>query len=1060
MTREIRLGDQAARDAIIGQLGVNMLVEAGAGAGKTGSTARRVAAMVASGACRVEEIAAVTYTRKAAAELVGRCRIELERRLVAETGERAQRLRQALADMERMFAGTIHAFCAQLLRERPVEAGIAPDFAELDESMDSSRRRKAWREFIERMRLAGDPVFMELDAAQVRPQDMDGAFGTLCLYPDVQFPAGDATPPDATTAWVAIEGFATELQTLLPAATNPETTCPIQKQAREFFPALKWADRGRPSVLAQLLARWEKDYKPTQKWWGSKADALQAGAIVQQFQAATVVPFLSQWRRYLYRLIVTLGVEAREFAADSRRRDAELNYDDLLQRTAAVLRTNGEVRTSLQRKYARLFVDEFQDTDPIQTEIVFLLAAEPGTESDWTKVSLRHGALFLVGDPKQSIFRFRRADIDIYERAKQRIRETGGQVVELTTCFRAIPALSDWANTAFSNLFPQQASPQQPAYSKLDGVNEPSTAGCGVVQLCLPASLGRKEVPTADAQAIASYIANEVTNGRRTWRDFLILTRKKANLASYARELERAGVQYEVTGSEAFQDSPSVEALSSLLYCLANADDAPALVGVLRGPLFGFDDEELFSYHRGGGKLLLNAPVNHEAEQSVADALAGMQEMYRWTRTLPVGAAVERILERTGLIAMASAESAGGGEAGKLLFAVDCLRAANESGASFAAAVEELETRLGAGEADAPALESGRQDVVRLMNLHKAKGLEAKVVFLADPLAGVKPRADLHIVREGNRATGYFQVTRSKGEFASEILAEPEGWAAHESTELAYVSAEELRLLYVACTRPMEMLVVSRWDKSDNYGVRPWETLAPFLAAAPALEVPGAVVAVPATVPAITDEDSLAAAASRETLIATILAPTSVVEAVTGSGVASTHHAAVTPGEPCGPAWGRIIHALLERAASDPSCKREDLERWAMFHVMADSAAKPFEAESVEAMLRVMASPFWAHVCEARVRLVEVPIMVEIPESSPRRLETGVIDLVLQFDAGWEIIDYKTDGADLEQLVAQYGQQVQTYAAHWERITGERVVYAGIYSVRENAMTAETRAHR
>ena len=199
MTREIRLGDQAARDAIIGQLGVNMLVEAGAGAGKTGSTARRVAAMVASGACRVEEIAAVTYTRKAAAELVGRCRIELERRLVAETGERAQRLRQALADMERMFAGTIHAFCAQLLRERPVEAGIAPDFAELDESMDSSRRRKAWREFIERMRLAGDPVFMELDAAQVRPQDMDGAFGTLCLYPDVQFPAGDATPPDATT---------------------------------------------------------------------------------------------------------------------------------------------------------------------------------------------------------------------------------------------------------------------------------------------------------------------------------------------------------------------------------------------------------------------------------------------------------------------------------------------------------------------------------------------------------------------------------------------------------------------------------------------------------------------------------------------------------------------------------------------------------------------------------------------------------------------------------------------------------------------------------------------
>ena len=1057
MPRSIQLKDRPARDAIVGRLDVNMLVEAGAGAGKTGSTARRIAAVVAAGVCRIEEIAAVTFTRKAAAELVGRCRIQLERQLEAETGEAALRLRQAQADMERMFAGTIHAFCAQLLRERPVEAGVAPDFTELDDVQDAIRRHRAWREYLERTRLAGSPILAELEAAQVRPKDLDDGFRTLCLYPDVEFPPGDALPPDTAATWATVERFGASVRALLPASIDPDTTCGIQKQARDFFPALRWADRNRPAVLAQLLSGWDKNCGVTQKWWSPKSNAIQADRIVQQFQAETVTPFLTAWRRYLYRLIVALGVEAREFAAEARRRAAELTYEDLLQRTASVMRTNREVRESLQRKYARIFVDEFQDTDPIQTEIVFLLAAEPGTEPDWTTTPLRRGALFLVGDPKQSIFRFRRADIDIYERAKQRVLETGGEIVDLTTCFRAVPALSAWANGAFSVLFPATATPQQPAYRELDGVNEPGAAQCGVFQLRLPAAIDRKEVPAADAQAVACYIASEVASGRRTWGDFLVLARKKEHLGLYAGELERARVPHEVSGSEAFEGSPSVEALAALLYALANPDDAPALVGVLRGPLFGLDDEALFEYHRGGARLLLNAPVDPNSGAPVAEALCSLQEMYGWTRTLPVGAAVEQILERTGLLAKASAESAGGGEAGRLMFAVDCLRAATESGASFPQTVEELETSLGAGEADPPALEPGRQDVVRLMNLHKAKGLEAKVVFLADPLAGVRPRVDVRIVREGNHATGYFKVTRPKGEFQTEVVAESEGWAAHETAELAYVTAEELRLLYVACTRPMEMLVVSRWDKADNRSVRPWETLAPFLAAAPQLEIRAAIGTAPEAPREIADADRLAATTKREALLAVLLRPTSVVEAVTASVPGGAHEPAVT-GDPYGPAWGRVIHALLEYAASNPACTREDIERRVKFHITVDIAAEPFTADAVDAVLNVMASPFWGHVREATARLAEVPVMAETPGSSPRRFETGIIDLALRFDTGWEIIDYKTETGDLGQLAAQYGQQVRMYAAHWERITGEGVAFAGIYSVRENALTADARA--
>jgi ATP-dependent helicase/nuclease subunit A len=429
--------------------------------------------------------------------------------------------------------------------------------------------------------------------------------------------------------------------------------------------------------------------------------------------------------------------------------------------------------------------------------------------------------------------------------------------------------------------------------------------------------------------------------------------------------------------------------------------------------------------------------------------------MYKWTRMLPVCAAVERIFDRTGLLAKASAESAGGAEAGKLIFAVDCLRAASEVGASFAEAVGELEARLGTGEADPPSLEPGRQDVVRLMNLHKAKGLEAKVVFLADPLAGWKPTANVRIIREGDRPTGYFQVTRRKGEYQTEVVAEPQSWAAHEAAELAYVAAEECRLLYVACTRPMEMLVVSRWDKQDRLSVRPWEPLAPFLGGASRLEIPPAIGVPPIAVREITDEIRLTGAKQREILGSHLRQPTSIMEAVTKAARGDTHGSPPTE-EPHGPVWGRMIHALLAYAVSNPTCTKEDVWRVAKFHASGNIAAEEFTADAIDTVLTVTASSFWKHVQQASTRLVEVPVMARIFGSDLPRFETGIIDLAIRFDAGWEIIDYKTEDAGMDQLSDRYGEQTRRYAAHWEQITGEPVVFAGIYSIRENALSVNT----
>jgi len=236
--------DQESRRLIREELLTNILVEAGAGSGKTQMLAERMAAGIAAGVYQVEQLAAVTFTRKAASELRGRFHLALEAELAKARGgarpgttrdpDRIARIESALSNLERFFAGTIHSFCARLLRERPVESGVSPGFTDLDEAQDLELRQRAWRDFITRARAAGDTDIMALVAADVQPRDLDSAFATICVNDDVEFPAGAAECPDAAKAWKALETFWKELQKHLPSDVDPATTCPIQRAGREF----------------------------------------------------------------------------------------------------------------------------------------------------------------------------------------------------------------------------------------------------------------------------------------------------------------------------------------------------------------------------------------------------------------------------------------------------------------------------------------------------------------------------------------------------------------------------------------------------------------------------------------------------------------------------------------------------------------------------------------------------------------------------------------------------------------------------------------------------------
>lgn len=1076
--------DQAARDRIASELNVNLIVEAGAGSGKTKELSGRMAAGIASGDYELGGMAAVTFTRKAAAELRGRFQLALEHELAdGGDGERQNRIRTALANIERFFAGTIHAFCARLLRERPVEAGVSPGFTELDEMEERLVRQQAWRDYRSQAHAAGDTHLLELIDAGISAKHLDKAFETVCLYEDVTFPTGAAAMPDLTANWAKIEEFWAKLSKMLPSPLPDGATCKIIKRAEQFGRQWRGFVRGRRDavLLTSLMQVWDSTPDVVLKWWASKAVAREAQQLWGEFRTSTVLPYLATWRQYVYARCIALLVKARDAAKAERRRRNTLSFNDLLLLTAEVLRTNTSVRRALQQKYRWLFVDEFQDTDPIQAEIMFLLAAKEAPRPtpsnsrassaktqgvcDWRGVELRPGALFVVGDPKQSIYRFRRADIDIYNEVRERL---GGpnraNVVHLTTNFRSVAGLCGWANGVFAQPFPASPTAYAPAFGPLaPDPNRKTGSGPHLAAIVVPATVHPSQVAVEEAGYIARYIQSEVAAGRRKHGDFLILTRRKKRLRPYADALESLGLPIEVTGAGAFADSNEVRELSLLLLALADPQDAVALVGVLRGSLFGLSDRDLFAYKQAGGYFGLFAKVETEDAGAgrVAAAFEQLRRWHRWTRLLPAGAALERVLEDSGFLALAAAPRRGV-EAGDLVHAVDRVRAVVSDGFTLAAAAKALagwcaledEAVEDSSDVDSLPLEPGRSDVVRLMNVHKAKGLEASVVFLADPLGGYDSPVDIRIVRAGSEALGYFRMVEERESYRGpRRIAEPPDWDRHEADERPYLEAELNRLFYVAATRAKNLLVMGRY--AGNPGKNPaWSVLTEALGDAPALEIPPALAP---SVPPIVDLSLAAAsqagadiAAAHERARRSSWSTTSVTAelkrlprvALDGSDPSDPTQAVVprttSHRADAGAAWGSLVHGLLEHAMRHPTAVRKDLHRLAQWLTMEEPQLRGMIDQAVDTVIAIVSTGELAAARATAECHEEVPFAMRAPAVASPLVVTGVIDLVHRHGDGWRVVDYKTD-VDLGPAVSKYTEQVRAYGDAWERIAGAAV---------------------
>ncbi len=1102
--------DQDQRDRIVEDLDRNMLVEAAAGTGKTTSMVERMVALLAAGKCEeIGNLAAVTFTRKAAAELRARFQVRLESAVREAGEEEGERLARALANIEQVFIGTIHAFCARLLRERPVEANVDLAFEEIDGDADLRLRSEAWDE------LTADLLFEDtaglrsrLDRLGLTVEDLEGAFVRFADFPDVdEWPAPEeaAEGLDLTGARAALEEYVAHMRRMgpdLPLRSGNDSLIPQFKRLPRIIS--HYEDLSTPSHLMEVLALFDRKGRVVQKEWMqegrfSRDDAKREEARWEKFREDVVGPALRAWHEIRYATILRVLFRAREIYDRLRAQAGLLNFQDLLIKAAELLRDKPHVRRYFAGRFRYLLVDEFQDTDPVQAEVMMLLTATDSGETEWRKCIPRPGSLFVVGDPKQSIYRFRRADIVTYNEVKSMIRrgsERGeeGILLELSVNFRTTDGIIEWVNQVFepakeepedatvtSDRFPARDSEESPRYVPLQpgrpGGNEGELTG--LYALSIPEEYSNADQAIEyEADRIARTIRAAIDSGM-TPDDFMIVTYKRKHLSQYARKLQDLGIPNQVSGGTLLNEVDELRLLHLCLRAVIYPDDPVCLLAVLRSELFGVSDTALYAFKKAGGRFSYREPLPEkglaDAEtEAFRDAFERLRRYARWLARLPVPTALEKIVAHLGLLVLAGSRPGGDVEAGSLAKAIEILRDAQTRMWTSEQAVEGLGELVHAETAyDGISVRSGERPLVRIMNLHKVKGLEAPVVFLASPSGDYDHGVQTHIDRSGNRTLGHMLVQGPKRGYQQPVLAQPKEWEEVAERERAFSAAEALRLRYVAATRAGRALIVSRRLGKGKKRWSPWKAFEPFLDDGAELPDPG-----PRSCPErnrrpLTEMEieetrqglsNRLEAASGHTL-EVIAAKRYALE--TAPSLGSSPLQPLPEGDRWlspnsgpnsdqglqdhedgehGVEWGTVIHTLLQVAMENPGADLAEVAKAAVLEQDLDLAVATTAVEAVKA---VMKAEIWQRALASRRRLVEVPFEILMErEGAVPALVRGVMDLAFEEPDGWVIVDYKTDslpGGKPEALVAKYAPQVRLYAETWTRITGAKVKELGLY---------------
>lgn len=1082
--------DELARKRIKTEIDRNFFVEAAAGSGKTTSLVDRMIAMVGAG-IDVSKICAITFTKNAAKEFYGRFQEKLMKISREETDEARRKLyAEALRNIDLCFMDTIDSFSNMLLHEHPLEAGIPSETVICAES-DASAAYLAEYARIKRGEY-GEDLLTKYDrfcAVQDKPDEVFARLiGTFTARQEADFVY---SPPEDIDVNTRFTNWKYRLmQTLYRLQAHPE----YQYTGRSKESAAAWEQL--PKYASILQKHWNhqisnvlsvlknlsdlrlgKDNKgqlltpemieaelpdvfdPHENARGKldyyylKLTETDAYKTLKKLQFAATMDFLVSASKAISEAICRNGIMTFH--------DALITLRDLLRDDAA---NGGRLIRHIAKRHSYFLVDEFQDTDPLQAEIVFYLTAQ-APQADWTACVPRSGALFIVGDPKQSIYRFRGADVGSFLRVRSLFAGGAGEVLTLSKNFRSTVRLQKKFNEMFPHMLTEIKDVQSGYHLIPIDENKEDTTFSGVFTYTCAVKKSGKSLAD-DAERVADIVrllignpAIRLKDGKSPeFRDIMIITYRKTKMAGMAKRLSEAGIPVRVEGQINPADCPVLRTAAALFTAAVSPTDAMSVHQALVSDAFHIPHEMIRDYCSIGGRLSAFFEDEEVLSQypSIRDALAGIRKFANASRQTDSAALLQMISDDTKLFATAGSQSLE-----YYCYAVELLRQKESAGkiVNHSDAAEFLRKIMTESEEERCVSLSPDDNRVHIANLHKVKGLQAPIVILARPYAkDFDPT--LRMVHKADKAEcRMFKLQYLTSDYKKITYAETDMFSADWNDESACMTAEKERLLYVAATRAENILIIGDSVKEDGNACdkNPWQAFLPYAECTVFVRIPDNPTKIP--VPDIrTDSDALYEKAAKQSVLSdsdcadptyTIVRPSKIrLKPVTAEEQEDqpereplNRNAALT---------GTIVHRLMECIVSGGIP--------ADTNILISSILREYDAEDaiyaplLKKVLETMTHGGYPQEGDAPADLLAVlqqadEVYCEVPFclQCGSEIVHGVIDLLYRCGDTWQIIDYKTN-AERKQLAEKYAEQLVAYTEAVREIAGVEGA-AGIYHI-------------
>ncbi len=836
----LQVKDHGARVQIAEQLERTLFVEAGAGSGKTTSLVERVKNLILIDGVSISKIVAITFTEKSAKELLERITFELADLEACEEEEISlMRIKRALSEIEGAPIGTIHSFARRVLSGFTFAAGLTPEIEVLDEIEKEIEFETRFEAFLSTLlQTQPDPHGLDplpwamvvahsqgasLSVIKKAARALDAAWPLLSRTTTSSPKPTPRLIPELVAKNSQLLSLTNELMGLLdPDKTAAKRCLKLYKFAQLLSDPLSSSDL---FLLLEVLkdAPNLSGRRPRTKVPPNAGEARIAeltGATEEIYGEIIDIKthYIQHWLSVLSDALVEFTFEG----VQDRRTEGRLSYEDLLGMARdLILGPNSRaVLEQLGQQYTHYLIDEFQDTDPLQVELIFALAGMSTPVSEAAQGSIKGGSLFFVGDPKQSIYRFRGADLRQFNSVRSQIEPLGGGLVELTTNFRSRIGIVNFINSIFERLL--DGSAQGYSFKALtpyvdDQLEQPSVLMLGPIEAIQSTLIG----PIRDQEALAvvaqideliksgTMIRDRFTNELRAINesDIAILSPRRSGFDSIIQELDSSPYQYAIGSIISVYRSPEINDVLDTLSAIDDPGNEIYVLKALRSPLFGLSDKEIYHYIKDLDRRInfeLDPPPPSDGDSSVAGALSYLKQKRFALASMNVYEMIESIVSERLCFEIAEFDRKPQQSRSRYRLLLEEARLWGQK-APRGTLSEYLNWARSRQETD-KAIEElpppPDTDQIKLMTIHSSKGLEFPVVFLVG--IGQSNSATSHTL-------GFSDAKKPLLKINSALTVEGfDEWIAMDRESQ---DAEFRRLLYVACTRARDLLFISTYRK-------------------------------------------------------------------------------------------------------------------------------------------------------------------------------------------------------------------------------------------------------